>query len=104
MFDEIYTAPHMGFRNSDDYYQKASALPYIKHIQVPALIIHAQDDPFIPFHPLGLPDVTANPNVIVLGPETGGHVGFVSADPTQRYWAEARAVEFIRLVSQSAEV
>ena len=39
----------MGFAGSDDYYRRASALPYLGRIRVPTLIIHAKDDPFIPF-------------------------------------------------------
>ena len=41
-----------GFANAADYYNKASALRVMDRIRVPTLIIHAQDDPFIPFAPL----------------------------------------------------
>jgi hypothetical protein len=54
-FDERYTAHDGGFRDADDYYTRASALPLIKRIQRPTLIIHAQDDPFIPFEPFNTP-------------------------------------------------
>jgi len=101
-FDERYTAVDGGYRDADDYYSCASALPLIGHIRVPSLIIHAQDDPFIPFEPLAQASVVDNPCVIVLAPPHGGHVGFVAADTEMedRFWAENRVVEFFRLVNE----
>ncbi|HKO34959.1 MAG TPA: alpha/beta fold hydrolase [Pyrinomonadaceae bacterium] len=51
-FDDHYVAPAFDFADARDYYAKASALPFLSRIRVPTLIIHAQDDPFIPFTPL----------------------------------------------------
>ncbi|HEY1403743.1 MAG TPA: alpha/beta fold hydrolase [Pyrinomonadaceae bacterium] len=96
-FDELYTAPHGGFRNAADYYARSSSLPLIARIQLPTLIIHAQDDPFIPFDSLRHPSVRTNPNLILLAPRHGGHVGFVADGNTtgeDRFWAENRLVEF----------
>ncbi len=100
-FDDVYTAPHSGFGNVANYYARASALQFINRIAVPTLIIHAQDDPFIPFESFRHPDIDANPNVVLLAPEQGGHVGFISADREgeERFWAEAMAVEFLKLVN-----
>jgi len=97
-FDNAYTAPHSGFADAVDYYRRASALPFIAEVRVPALIIHAKDDPFIPFAPFERSEVAANPNVVMLSPDRGGHVGFVSAqvEYDDRFWAEARAVQFIK--------
>jgi hypothetical protein len=100
-FDNRYTALDGGYKDADDYYERASALPLIGRIRIPALIIHAQDDPFIPFHPLHHPSVTDNPYILLLAPPRGGHVGFVGADAKNgedRFWAENRIVEFCRLV------
>jgi predicted alpha/beta-fold hydrolase len=105
-FDERYTAVDGGYTNADDYYRRASALPLIPLIRVPSLIIHAQDDPFIPFRPLSEASVTTNPYVLLLAPPRGGHVGFVAADSPggeDRFWAENRAVEFCRLVNEHLE-
>jgi hypothetical protein len=74
----------------------------IKDIRIPTLIVHAQDDPFIPFDSLQHPSIAENPHVILLDPEHGGHLGFVSADTKSedRFWSENRVVEFCRLVNQ----
>jgi hypothetical protein len=97
-FDEIVTAPHFGFRDARDYYRQASSGPYLPQIKVPTLIIHAQDDPFIPFAPFAaLPRLDY---VSLLTPRFGGHVGFWQ--PRQEgignYWAEQTAVDFCAAV------
>ena len=99
-FDERYTAHDGGFENADDYYRRASALPVIQHINRPTLIIHAQDDPFIPFEPLKHRSVASNPYVLLLAPEHGGHVGFVAdhVKEQDRFWAENRIVQFCQLI------
>jgi predicted alpha/beta-fold hydrolase len=101
-FDERFTAVYGGFANVDDYYQRSSALPVIKHIRKPTLIIHAEDDPFIPFVPLRDPSIATNPNVLLLAPPHGGHVGFVSAhnNSEDRFWAENRIVQFCSLMTE----
>jgi len=101
-FDDVYTAPHMGFRNVAHYYERASALPFIKHITAPTLIVQAKDDPFIPFAPFERPEVTTNPNVALLATDHGGHVGFISAnaDGDKRFWAEVMLIEFVKLMTQ----
>ncbi|MDX6611044.1 MAG: uncharacterized protein QOD75_230 [Blastocatellia bacterium] len=105
-FDDRITAPAFGFDGVDDYYTRASSLPLLAHIRIPTLIIHAQDDPFIPFAPLRDPAVAANPYILLLSPEQGGHVAFVAAKTRSsstaedRFWAENRAMEFCKLVDR----
>lgn len=96
-FDAAYVVPHCGFRDVDDYYTRASALPHISRIKIPALIIHAKDDPFIPFHPFESDEIASNPNVLMIATERGGHVGFVAARAKgeDRFWAENMIIEFI---------
>jgi len=100
-FDDRFIAPAFGFDGVDDYYRKASSRPYIGRIRIPTLIIHAKDDPFIPFHPLTDPSIAANPFVLVMATEKGGHVAFVSAnlDDEDRFWAENRLVDFCEIVA-----
>ncbi|MDK2124568.1 YheT family hydrolase [Parachitinimonas caeni] len=75
-FDDRVTAPLHGFRNVDDYWVRASGKPWLRHIEVPTLVINARNDPFLPEHALPSPaDVSAQ--VTLLQPAQGGHVGFV---------------------------
>jgi predicted alpha/beta-fold hydrolase len=98
-YDDAYVAPHWGFRDAADYYNRESAVRVINRIAVPALIIHAKDDPFIPHSQFDRPEVKANPNLAALSPDEGGHVGFISAGATgeDRFWAERMVVEFVKL-------
>jgi uncharacterized protein len=99
-FDDHFVAQAFGFADARDYYAKASALPFIRRIRIPTLIIHAEDDPFIPFAPLRDPSVAANPYVLLMAPERGGHVAFLSANAGEdRFWAENRLVEFCNLIA-----
>ena len=75
-FDEAYTAPHHGFRDAADYYHRASALRVIDRIRVPALIITAEDDPFVPDAPFRDPAVTGNPHITVVITPHGGHCAY----------------------------
>ena len=86
-----------------NYYARASSLQFISRIIVPTLLVHAQDDPFIPFESFRHPDIEANPNVVLLAPEQGGHVGFISADREgeERFWAEIMTAEFVKLINSS---
>lgn len=95
-FDEIYTAPHFGFQGASDYYHRASAMRVIDRVRIPALIITAEDDPFVPPGPFRDPRLAANPNVRLILTRHGGHCGFV-AEPMNGddgYWAESRIVAF----------
>jgi len=46
-FDELYTAPMGGFDSREHYYESCSALPHLKNIRVPTVLLSALDDPFL---------------------------------------------------------
>jgi uncharacterized protein len=96
-FDEVYTAPHFGFAGADDYYYRASAMRIIEHIHVPALVITAEDDPFVPAAPFRDAKLSNNPCIHVDICRHGGHCGFVgpASGEDDGYWAEDRIVEFV---------
>ena len=103
-FDNRFTARAHGFADADDYYTRSSSLRVIAKIRIPTLIIHAEDDPFIPFAPLKNEAVTNNPYLLLIAPKQGGHVAFVSAEPEDgedRFWAENRVIEFCKLAAQT---
>jgi predicted alpha/beta-fold hydrolase len=95
-FDEAYTAPHHGFRDAADYYHRASAMRVIHQIRVPALILTAEDDPFVPSDPFRDAAVTANPNITVVITPSGGHCAYVERPEAgyDGYWAEREIVRF----------
>jgi uncharacterized protein len=96
-FDEAYTAPYFGFKDAEDYYHRASAMRVVEHISVPALIIAAEDDPFVPCQPFYDSKVVNNPHITMCACRHGGHCGFVgpAAGDNDGYWAEDRIVDFV---------
>jgi len=98
-FDEFITAPHSGFTGADDYYHRAAAARVIDRIQVPTLIVYAQDDPFIRILPESRAKITANPHIQFIETEHGGHCAFL-AEPNgyDGYWAERKIIEFVKAV------
>jgi len=96
-FDEVYTAPHFGFNGADDYYYRASAMRIIERIRIPALVITAEDDPFVPPAPFRDPKISSNPCIEVDLCAHGGHCGFVGppSGEDDGYWAETRIVDFV---------
>ena len=97
-FDEQYTAPHHGFENADDYYYRASSLRVVDRVQVPTLILSAEDDPFVPPEQFDEPAVRANPHITVQVTQHGGHCGFYAGASSgfDGYWAEQRIIDFVR--------
>jgi predicted alpha/beta-fold hydrolase len=74
-FDNLYTAPVHGFRDTDDYWERASAKPHLHRVRVPALVVNARNDPFVPASCLPLQGEVGT-HVSLWQPEHGGHVGF----------------------------
>ena len=93
-FDDVVTAPLHGFRNTDDYWTRASSKPVLGGIAVPTLMINARNDPFLPGHALPAPHEVSSA-VVLEFPLTGGHVGFVTgAFPGSLEWLPSRIMEF----------
>ncbi|RYF21975.1 MAG: alpha/beta hydrolase, partial [Comamonadaceae bacterium] len=74
-FDNVFTAPLHGFRDTEDYWRRASAQPLLGDIRVPALVLNALNDPFVPAASLPRPGSVREP-VTLWQPAHGGHVGF----------------------------
>ena len=100
-FDEAITAPHCGYRDAADYYQQASALRAAARIAVPTLILTSKDDPVVPYESFEAPELAENPRIQIVATEHGGHCSFISRSMgPERYWAEARILEFCKAHAQ----
>ena len=86
-FDNVFTAPLHGFRDTDDYWSRASAKPHLAAIRIPALALNACNDPFVPAASLPRAD-DVGPCVTLWQPREGGHVGF----PAGAWPAHVRAM------------
>ena len=92
-FDNAVTAPLHGYRDTDDYWNRASAKHVLGDITVPTLVLNAQNDPFLPG--VHLPRKAAA-NVTLEYPLHGGHVGFAAGRlPGQLEWLPRRLIAFL---------
>ena len=93
-FDNAVTAPLHGYRDTDDYWTRASSKPLLREIAVSTLMVNAQNDPFLPPQALPRRDEVAS-NVYLEFPAAGGHVGFVEGVfPGTLAWLPRRVLGF----------
>jgi predicted alpha/beta-fold hydrolase len=93
-FDDAVTAPLHGFRDTDDYWTRASAKPVLAGVRLPTLVLNAKSDPFLPAGNLPQPAEVSS-TVLLEQPEEGGHVGFPSGTfPGNLDWLPQRLLAF----------
>lgn len=93
-FDNVVTAPLHGFRDTDDYWARASSKPGLLNIRVPTLVLNARNDPFVPA--ASLPTASdISDSVVLEQPSDGGHCSFVSGPfPGNLDWLPERFIAF----------
>ena len=93
-FDNVYTAPVHGFRDTEDYWARASAKPHLGGVTVPHLVLNARNDPFVPAASLPRPQDVSR-FVHLEQPQEGGHIGFAAgAPPGHLDWLPQRLLRF----------
>lgn len=94
-FDELYTAPRNGFSGAVDYYSRCSAGPLVPRIEVAGLVVHSEDDPFIPAEIMRRVDFP--PQLALELVPGGGHLGYVSRHrwDGDRRWLDARLTAWL---------
>lgn len=76
-FNNTYICQFFDFKNSQDYYQQANCVPFLKYIKTPTTILQAENDPMIPV--LAWPNKDElSPSIHFIATKTGGHAGFIS--------------------------
>ncbi len=93
-FDDRVTARFGGYRDVADYYERASAGPWLAAIDRPTLLLTAADDPLIPVASLSRWPLT--PDIRREITPTGGHLGFVARSQAPgSFWAADRVIDFL---------
>jgi predicted alpha/beta-fold hydrolase len=89
-FDDRYTSRRNGFVSADDYYARCSLTDALARIPIAGLIVHARDDPFVPFEAVLRAQRPAHLALEVV--PAGGHLGYVSRDRWRgnRRWLDSR--------------
>ena len=101
-FDNKVTAPLHGFRDAKDYYRQSSCAQFLPDIKTPTLIVHAEDDPFIPKS--SIPNSSQISNSVMLSIQRwGGHVGFVNLPPFKEpeHWLEKSIPSYLQALDHA---
>ncbi|MEO9964890.1 MAG: alpha/beta fold hydrolase [Reichenbachiella sp.] len=93
-FDEKYTAPLHGFRNSRHFYRTATSDLHYAGIRVPSLIVNAKNDPLLGEKCYPYKICKYHDFLHLETPRAGGHVGFFQIG-AKTSWMDQRALEFI---------
>jgi len=75
-FDDIFVAPHFGYRDAPDYYEANRSGRFLADIKMPTLVVHALDDPWIPSACYTTIEWSSLPNIETALTPNGGHLGF----------------------------
>lgn len=75
-FDDLFVAPHFGYRNALEYYKTNEAKHFLAGIGRPTLVLHALDDPWIPAQCYAAVDWSRLPMIEAVLTLRGGHLGF----------------------------
>jgi predicted alpha/beta-fold hydrolase len=95
-FDDRLTAPLHGYKDADDYYSRASSHPHLDKIQIPTLLLHAMDDPFMNSGVI-TEQSKMSADVSLELSQNGGHVGFYQPSINNNsYWLETRITDFLK--------
>jgi predicted alpha/beta-fold hydrolase len=102
-YDSTVIVPMHGFKSPEEYWEAASSGPHLPAIEVPTLLLHADDDPMVPGTTVRPwlarasraleSDLTAH----------GGHIGWVSGfdEPSWiKGWATSKALAFLDRVRE----
>ncbi len=101
-FDERLTAPLHGFAGAEDYYRRSSSAGFVGAIRRPTLLLHAADDPFLPWSEVPRSGIEGNEWLHPSVTARGGHVGFIRGSLRRpRFWAEESAARFMAVTLAS---
>lgn len=95
-FDHWFTAKVNGFDSAAHYWETCSSKPGLSKVNIPTLLLSAQDDSFLgdACYPYAIAE--HHPNFYFLAPKYGGHVGFSGDNRNGMLWSEHQVTKFVR--------
>jgi uncharacterized protein len=95
-FDHHFTAPAAGYASVDDYYADAGAGAVLDRLHVPAYLLTAANDPFVPADLVAAHHGAAGGRVRVAVTDRGGHVGYRVRDGRRAaFWAAQPVFDYL---------
>lgn len=97
-FDRDIIGPMYGFTDVDGYYAAASSGPWLARIEVPTLLLHAEDDPMVPGETVAPWAAGASRAVRFELTAHGGHIGWLGGLDEESWmvgWSARRVLGFL---------
>ena len=98
--DDVMTSKLYGFKDADDYYDRASAVHSIPHLKTPSLYIQSLDDPVIGNECIDYELIKRNENVAVATTKHGGHLGYMEGIFDQKFWVVEPVLKFFNSIAE----
>lgn len=98
--DIVFTSKLYGFKDVDDYYDRASCIHSVPHIKTPTVFINALDDPVIGSDCIDYEVFARNENVAVATTKHGGHLGYMEGLFDQRFWVVEPILMFCNAIAE----
>eukprot|EP01061_Rhynchopus_euleeides_P010949 TRINITY_DN20520_c0_g2_i1.p1 TRINITY_DN20520_c0_g2~~TRINITY_DN20520_c0_g2_i1.p1 ORF type:complete len:534 (+),score=115.65 TRINITY_DN20520_c0_g2_i1:154-1602(+) len=95
-FDDRVTAPTMGCKGADDYYDQSSAVHIFEDIKRPVMFLHAENDPIVPAYCLPFEKFKQNPHLVSLVTAHGAHSMDWPAGAWMKPWAPEVVLSFLQ--------
>ncbi len=96
-YDATVIVPMHGFSSVDAYWSEASSGRFLERVEVPTLLLHAEDDPMVPIASVRPWLLRASPAVRTTTSQRGGHVGWIGGLDEASWvegWAMQKALAF----------
>jgi len=99
-FDDAITRVAFGWSSVDAYYEGSSSSTVIPKVEIPLLVIQAEDDPIAPKEAVPYSLLRDNHHCILVTTPTGGHLGWCSGPqgPRGAPWTDAVVTEYLNAV------
>ncbi|CCC68282.1 hypothetical protein NCAS_0B01980 [Naumovozyma castellii] len=76
-FDDVFTAPALGFKNALEYYAAAGSINRLPNIKIPLLVINSTDDPVVGPDPIPNHIIDSNNHLLLCETDIGGHLAYL---------------------------
>jgi uncharacterized protein len=99
-FDQYMVIDYYGFSSVSEYYQKTSSLYLLDDLDLPYLVVYAEDDPL--FDPQLIPELRqkteGNPYANLILTAQGGHIAHIGIPTAEEdeFWGLNRLLEFCK--------
>ncbi|CAG5131218.1 unnamed protein product [Candidula unifasciata] len=102
--DEAYTRRRHGYESVEEYYHHNSCFSVLSNVQIPFLVVNAEDDPIVPTALLECPLQAAKSlsNMIFVLTKHGGHLGFYEKGilrPNSLTWMDRLIIEYANAIT-----